>query len=132
MGTFSSTEEAREYFKGDKFAYNNGMMLDELSEEESLCSMPLDERHVNANGGIMGGAIFTLADLAFAALTNNIHRPTVAQQVGINYLSAPKGQRLLARAHLIKSGRSSTIVRVDISDDTGRDVAVFMGTGFKL
>ena len=132
MATFKSTEEAREYFKGDQFATSNGMQLDELTEEYSVCSMTLTDKHKNANGGIMGGVIFTLADLAFAALTNQVHMPSVAQQVSINYLSAPKGDRLIARAAIKKSGRSSTIINVDVTDDTGRDVAQFIGTGFKL
>ena len=132
MSTFNSVEEAKEYFKNDKFAYNSGMVLEDLGEDFSLCSMDLDDRHLNANGGIMGGVMFTLADLAFAALSNNIHRPTVAQQVSINYLSAPKGKKLLARAELLKNGRSSTIIQVKVSDETGRDIALFTGTGFKL
>ncbi|MBP8968208.1 MAG: PaaI family thioesterase [Lachnospiraceae bacterium] len=132
MSTFNSVEEAREYFKNDKFAYNSGMVLEDLGEDFSLCSMELDDRHLNANGGIMGGVMFTLADLAFAALSNNIHRPTVAQQVSINYLSAPKGKTLKARAELVKNGRSSTIIQVKITDETGRDIALFTGTGFKL
>lgn len=132
MSTFNSVEEAREYFKNDKFAYNSGMVLEDLGEDFSLCSMELDDRHLNANGGIMGGVMFTLADLAFAALSNNIHRPTVAQQVSINYLSAPKGKTLKARAELVKNGRSSTIIQVKIMDETGRDIALFTGTGFKL
>ncbi len=132
MSTFASTEEAREYFKGDRFATNSGMLLDELGEDYAVCSMTLNEGHRNANGGIMGGVIFTLADLAFAALSNQLHRPTVAQQVSINYLSAPKGERLIARASIRKTGRTSTILQVDVSDDTGRDIAMFVGTGFKL
>ncbi len=132
MSTFASTEEAREYFKGDQFATNSGMLLDELGEDYAVCSMTLNEGHRNANGGIMGGVIFTLADLAFAALSNQLHRPTVAQQVSINYLSAPKGERLIARASIRKTGRTSTILQVDVSDDTGRDIAMFVGTGFKL
>ena len=132
MSTFNSVEEAKEYFKNDKFAYNSGMVLEDLGEDFSLCTMDLDDRHLNSNGGIMGGVMFTLADLAFAALSNNIHRPTVAQQVSINYLSAPKGKKLLARAELLKNGRSSTIIQVKVSDETGRDIALFTGTGFKL
>ncbi len=132
MATFTSVQEAIEYFKNDKFAYNSGMVLEDLGEDFSLCSMELGEGHLNANGGIMGGVMFTLADLAFAALSNNIHRPTVAQQVSINYLAAPKGKTLKARAELVKSGRSSTIIQVKVTDETGREIALFTGTGFKL
>ena len=132
MSTFKSTEEAREYFKGDKFATQAGMILDELTEEYSVCSMELNENHLNANGGIMGGVMFTLADLAFAALSNNIHMPTVAQQVSINYLSAPKGSKLYARAECKKNGTRTIVINVNVTDDTGRDIAQFTGSGFKL
>ena len=132
MSTFKSIEEARAYFQGDRFATENGMTLDAIGENTAECSMTLTDRHKNANGGVMGGAIFTLADFAFAAAVNNVHLPTVAQQVSFNYLSAPKGQRLIARAHCRKDGRTSCVYIVDVTDDTGRDIAQFVGTGFKL
>lgn len=132
MATFNSAEEAVEYFKKDRFATDNGMILEELTEEHSLCSVMLGEGHKNANGGIMGGVMFTLADLAFASLSNNIHMPTVAQQVSINYLSAPKGEKLYARAVCKKNGGRTIVINVDVTDDTGRDVAQFIGSGFKL
>ena len=132
MGSFRTIEEAREYFSRDRFATGNGMTLDELGDGRAVCSMTLGERHRNAYGGVMGGAIFTLADYAFAALTNDRERRAVAQQVSINYLSAPKGGRLIATATYRKDGRSSCVVNVDVTDDTGRDIAQFIGTGFKL
>lgn len=132
MSTFKTTEEAREYFKKDVYAYNSGMVLEELGEDYAVCSLPIHEGLLNANGGVQGGAIFTLADLAFAALVNNLHMPTVAQQVSINYLNAPKGSKLFARAELKKDGRSASVVNVSVTDDTGRDIAQYVGTGFKL
>lgn len=132
MVNFNSLEEAREFFYKDKFAVMTGVVLDEITEDEAVCSLDLTDDHRNAYGGVMGGVIFTLADFAFAVLSNQIHQLTVAQQVDIHYLSAPKGNRLIARATCRKSGRTSSIINVDISDDTGRDVAQFIGTGFKL
>ena len=132
MANFNSLEEAREFFYKDKYAVNTGITLDEITEEEAICSLNLTDEHRNAYGGVMGGVIFTLADFAFAVLSNQIHQLTVAQQVDIHYLSAPKGDKLIAKATCRKSGRTSSIVNVDISDDTGRDVAQFIGTGFKL
>ena len=125
-------EEAREFFSNDRFATENGITLDELDESHAVTSMTLGERHRNAFGGVMGGAIFTLADFACAALTNGPGRSTVAQQVSISFLAAPKGTRLVATARWRKDGRSSCVVNVDVADDTGRDVAQFVGTGFKL
>lgn len=132
MSTFSTLQEAQEYFKGDIFATENGMVIEELGEDYSLCSMTLNEHHLNANGGIMGGVIFTLGDFAFAVLSNQIHRPTVAQQVSVNFMGMPKDKTLKAKAVLKKTGRSSTIINVDITDGTGRAIAQFIGTGFKL
>ena len=132
MSTFNSIEEAREFFKGDKFATNLGVSLEKLDEDSCECSLELNDGHKNAVGGVMGGVMFTLADFAFAVLSNNLHSPTVAQQVSVNYLSAPKGNKLIARAVCKKNGRSSSIINVDIVDDTGRDIVQFIGTGFKL
>ena len=129
---FTSLEEVREYFKNDKFATNAGMQVDSFSDDEVICSVELTDDHRNANGGIMGGVIFTLGDFAFAVLSNQIHRPTVAQQVSVNFLGGPKDKHLEARAVLKKSGRSSTVINVDITDGEGRAVAQFIGTGFKL
>jgi len=132
MATFKNMEEAREYFKGDRYATISGAYIEELTLDRSVCSLILNDDHRNANGGIMGGVMFTLADFAFATLSNNSHMPTVAQQVSVNYLNAPKGTKLIATATFKKNGRSSCVVNVDVKDDTGRDVIQFVGTGFKL
>lgn len=132
MGTFATLEEAQEHFKNDTFATNAGMVIDEMGDDYSVCSVILNDGHKNAYGGIMGGVIFTLADLAFAVCANQIHCLSVAQQVSINYLSAPKGSKLIARAHCIKTGKTTSVIDVNVSDDEGRDVALFVGTAFKL
>lgn len=132
MANFNSLEEAREFFYKDKFAVETGVTLDELTEDKDICSLEITDIHKNAYGGVMGGVIFTLSDFAFAVLSNQLHQPTVAQQVSINYLSAPKGNKLTAEAYCRKNGRTSSIIIVDVSDDVGRDVAQFVGTGFKL
>lgn len=132
MKTERNIEEAREFFKGDRFATENGMIIEELDGEHAVTSVILTDRHKNALGGVMGGAIFTLADFAFAALTNDKQRATVAQQVSINYLAASKGTKLTATARYKKDGRTSCVVNIDVTDDTGREIAQFVGTGFKL
>ncbi len=132
MGRFGILDDARAFFSGDRFATENGITLDELDGGRAVCSLVLSDRHRNAHGGVMGGAIFTLADFAFAALTNDRERLTVAQQVSVSFLAAPKGGRLVATARYRKDGRSSCVVNVDVADDTGRAIAQFVGTGFKL
>ena len=132
MGNFKTIDEARAYFSGDRFATENGMTLEERDESHAVTSLALGARHRNALGGVMGVAIFTLADFAFAALTNDRERAAVAQQVSVNFLAAAKGDRLIATARYKKDGRASCVVNVDVVDDTGREIAQFVGTGFKL
>lgn len=132
MNHFATLEDARAFFSRDRFATENGIVLDALDDTRAVASLTLGPRHRNAFGGVMGGAIFTLADFAFAALTNGPGRLTVAQQVSVNYLAAPRGDRLVATARRRKDGRSSCVVVVDVADDTGRDVAQFVGLGFKM
>ncbi len=132
MGTFTDIEEAREYFKKERFATSNGMVLDDMTDDTATCSLKVNDTHQNALGNVMGGAIFTLADFAFAVLANQLHLPTVAAQININYLSIPKGDELTAVARLRKNGQRTSIINVDVTDSMGRDIAQFTGTGFKL
>ncbi len=125
-------EEAKEFFKNDKFAAVNGMQIDELDEGGCTCSMEIRPDHKNAVGGVMGGVIFTLADFAFAVASNNVHTPTVAQQVSINYLSNTKGKYLIAKARCRKDGKTTCIYNIDVTDDLNKDIAQFIGTGYKL
>ena len=132
MSVFKSIEEARTYFSGDRFALENGITIERLSDGGAVCAVTLSARHRNAEGGVMGGAIFTLIDLAFAVAANNLYLPTVAQQVSVNFLSGTRGTRLTATAACRKNGRSSCVYNVDVVDDLGRDIAQAVVTGFKV
>ena len=132
MAEFKSLEEARAFFEMDRFATENFITLEELSEGRSVCSVKLGFRHQNAEGGVMGGAILTLIDFAFATAASNMHRPTVAQQISMNFLNSVKGKVLTAEAVCRKDGRTSCVYQVNVKDDLGRDIAQAVATGFKL
>ena len=51
MSQFSSIEEARDFFRKDLYATENGIVLDEYTENGSVCSVELTDRHRNAEGG---------------------------------------------------------------------------------
>ena len=132
MGTFNTIDDAREYFKNDKFCAEMGITIDELGEKFCVCSLNIKENHRNAVGGIMGGVIFSLADFAFSVASNHVHNVTVSLNATIDYLSASKGERLTARAECRKDGRTTCVYNVDITDEFGKDIAQFTGTGYKL
>ena len=132
MAVFASLEEAREFFRHDLFATLNNMTLEALTDDGAVCAMEITERHQNAEGNLMGGAILALADFTFAAASNNAHRPSVAQQASLSFLNGSKGRHLISTAICVKSGRSSCVYRIEIKDDLGKDVAQAIFTGFKL
>ena len=132
MSVFQSLEEARAFFVNDRYATENGIVLEDLTETGSVCSMTLTDRHKNAEGHLMGGAVLTLIDFAFATAACNVHRPTVAQQISMNFLNSSKGTKLFSEAVCRKDGRTSCVYHVNIKDDLGRDIAQAVVTGFKL
>ena len=132
MGDFKSLLDAREFFQGDIFAAKSGIVIDELTEDTCVCSMEITDDHKNAAGGVMGGAIFTLADFAFAALANNLHKMTVVQNASINFFSSAREGLLIARATCKKNGKATCVCNVEITDEKGRDIAQYVGTGYKL
>lgn len=128
MGTL---EEARKEFSRDLYATElSGAEIDEIGENYAKCSMKLTDKHRNAYGGIMGGAIYTLADFAFAVASNFGKEYATVSVVGqASFMSAPKGDILYAEADLIKDGRSNCFYEVKITDDTGRIVAAVSFNG---
>lgn len=123
-------EEVRKVFEKDRFATENGMIIEEIGERYAKCSVKLGERHQNAVGSVMGGVPFTLADFAFAVATNWEKPGIVSLSSNITFLSKAKGDVLIAEAHCIKDGRSTNYYKVDVTDNLGTLVAVVTITGF--
>ncbi|MCR4780093.1 MAG: PaaI family thioesterase [Ruminiclostridium sp.] len=125
-------EKIREIFSRDRYATENGMVIDDASEHYAKCSVTLTQRHRNAMGGVMGGVHFTLADFAFAVASNQGDERTVALSTDISYTAPVRGERLIAEAKLIKNGRSTCFYTVEVSDDLGNLVAVLKCVGYHV
>lgn len=123
-------EEIREIFKGDRFADEMGAEILEARQGFSRCALTITNHHKNAAGGVMGGALFTLADFAFAVAANYEQMSTVSLTSQITFLSRAKGTRLEAVASCVKSGRNTCYYLIDIIDDLGTKVAQVTTTGF--
>jgi acyl-CoA thioesterase len=125
----SGIEEIRAFFARDRFAAGAGIVIDAATEDEVRCSMEITPEHLNAGGFVQGGAIFTLADLAFAVHANlrlfsgENAGITVGQSNSISYLNAARGQRLIARSICLSRGRIVSVFRVEVRDDLGNFVA---------
>lgn len=122
--------EVREIFKGDRFATENGMVIDEIGDHYAKCSVKLTDVHRNAMGGVMGGVHFTLADFAFAVASNWQHMGTVALSTDIAFIGGVKGDSLTAAAELVKDGRSVNCYHITVKDNLGNIAADVKTVGF--
>lgn len=132
-------QKAQQAFANDLYATElSGIELTSLSTNEATCKMAITPQHMNAVGMVMGGAIFTLADLAFAAAANSEsieqeEKPQwVSVESSIHYLSSSKASELIARAQFIKKGRRNCLIEISVSDPEGRLIAVVQTTGMKI
>ena len=91
--------------------------------------MEIQPRHCNALGIPMGGAIFTLADFAFAVAANQ-GRDVVTQASQITFLKAAQGKRLIAEARQVKDGKRVCFYEVKVNDDLGTEVAFVTINGY--
>lgn len=123
-------EEVRSLFENDRFATENGAVIDSIGDHTATCSLTLTKRHQNAMGSLMGGVPFMLADFTFAVASNWQQPGTVSLNSSITFLGTAKGTRLSATAVCVKSGRSTCCYRVDVIDDLGTQIAAVMITGF--
>ncbi|MBR1562760.1 MAG: PaaI family thioesterase [Ruminococcus sp.] len=126
----ANIEQVREFFSKDRFATENGAVIDEVREDYARVSLTIDERHKNAVGGVMGGVYFMLADFAFAVATNWQKPGTVSLSSDISFLSTPKGKRLIAETELIRKGRTTCCYNVMVRDDLGKPIAAVKIVGY--
>ena len=119
----TNLEEARNVFQNDRFATENGAVISELGEDYAVCTRELENRHRNALGNVMGGAVFMLGDFAFAVASNYGKQPTVSTTSQISFLRAAKGNRLTARAECVRAGRTSVYYEISVWDEPGNLIA---------
>ena len=123
--------EVRDFFANDRFATDNGAVIEEVGENSATVSMTIEDHHRNAVGIVMGGAIFTLADFAFAVASNHENPGTVSLSANITFLKASKGSKLIAKAECVRDGRTTCYYRVTVTDNTGTLIAEVTTSGYK-
>ena len=125
-------EQMREKYAVDRFAIEAaGAQIDSCSDGHAVCSLAISPIHLNGHGGVMGGVTFTLADFAFAVACDAMRVKAVTLSSSVQYLSAPKGTRLIAEATRVREGRTACFDSVSVHDDTGRHIAEVSITGHK-
>lgn len=116
----------------DRFAACNGIQLTEVREGYARAEMTVGNNHLNAGGVCQGGALFTLADLALAAVMNSRGKLTFGIGNSISYLhSAKVGDHLVAEAIETLNHHKIPYCEVKIKNQQGELICAITGMSYR-
>ena len=124
-------ETVKKCLEGDRYAQHSGIELLSIAPGQAKAKMTLHPFHLNGLGSVQGGAIFTLADFAFAAACNSHGTVAVAINVNITFMKAATTGVLWAEAKELSKNFKIGSYSVEVRDDQGELVAQFQGLAYR-
>lgn len=121
----------KEMLSADRFAAETGVELLEISPGYAKARMKVTEKHLNARGVCQGGALFTLADLAFAAVANSRGRLTLSLNANITFLRAISEGYVYAEATETFNHGRVPFIEVRLVDEQQQLIAVLTSSGYR-
>ena len=118
--------------KNDKLMRLLNITIEEAREDYARATMPLTNDNLNGMGVAHGGAIFSLADIAFgSAATAGKHHCVVSLTSHMDFLRPGSVGPLVAEARLVRGGQHVMNYEVDIFDANEVLIAKCLSTGFR-
>jgi acyl-CoA thioesterase len=125
-------DKLKEFFSNnDLFARHNNIELLEAGEGRALARMNIEPYHFNGAGTVHGGAIFTLADFAFAVASNSHGKLAMGINTSVNFVKAAVSGTLYAEAMEQSLNPKLATYSVMITDDRKETVAIFQGMVYR-
>jgi len=116
----------------DRFAANAGCRITEVDTVHAVAVMQVSVEHLNGGNVCQGGALFTLADLAIAALMNCQGQLTFGISNSIMFVSSAKeGDILRAEAAFVSDHHKIPAVEVRVTNQDGRLICHVTGMGYR-
>jgi len=124
--------ETRDRIEADRFCATVGIDLVALEVGYARTALTVEESLLNFHGTPHGGAVYALADAAFAAASNASGETAVALETNISYLDAVEtGERLTATAEESHDGGRTAEYEVVVTDTDDDRVATFRGRVYR-
>lgn len=118
---------------GDRFASSIGAHLTEVKEGSAKAQLTVEEQHLNGGGVCQGGAIYTLADLAFAAVTNSHGILSLGISNTITFLKAAQlGDTITAECTELLNHHKLPYCDIKITNQHGELLAVMTGLAYRM
>ena len=123
-------ELTRKMFEKDAYVKLSGIEIVKITDESATVRAKIRAEHLNANGAVQGGMLYTLADFAFAVHANHLHPMTVTQGGHISYIRAAITDEVTATAvERVRSGHN-TVSEVVVRNSVGETVCICTFNGF--
>jgi len=117
----------------DRFAASIGAQLTEVREGYAKAEMTIEEHHLNGGNVCQGGAIYTLADLSFAAVSNSHGLLTLGIANNITFLkSAQLGDHLIAECTETFNHHKLPYCDIKVTNQKDELIAVMTGLSYRL
>ena len=118
--------------RADRFAANAGCRITEVDNQHAVAEMTVTSQHLNGGNVCQGGALFTLADLAIAALMNCQGQLTFGISNSIMFVSsAHEGDILRAEAVNVCNHHKIPSVEVRVTNQKGQLICHVTGMGYR-
>lgn len=115
----------------DKFARHCGVELLEVKPGYARTSMKIEPHHLNGAKTVHGGAIFTLADFAFAVASNSHGSLAMGINTSVSFVKAGISGVLYAEATEEACNAKLATYLVRVTDDNKDLIALFQGTVYR-
>jgi uncharacterized protein (TIGR00369 family) len=126
-----SQEDVRKTFSQQHFMTLLGASLEHVGDGEITIALPFREDLVQQTGTLHAGVIAAIADSAcgYAALSKMPDGSNVLSvEFKLNLLAPASGSRFVAKARVVRAGRTLTVVTADVFADETTIVATMLGT----
>lgn len=123
---------AGERMSKDALARHLGIKLNEIKPGYATATMKVTPELLNGVGVTHGGAIFSLADLVFAAASNSHGPVALALNVNIQFLkTSTEGAVLTATAREENLTGRTGLYRMEVKNENGEMIAVAEGLVYR-
>jgi len=123
--------EWQKRMENDAFARHNGIEMIDVAQGYARVKMDIKPYHLNGVGIVHGGAIFTLADFAFAIAANSREQVAVAINISIAFIKAVKEGTVYAEARELSVNPKLGVYQVDVVDNAKALLASFQGMAYR-
>ena len=113
------------------FAAHAGVEILDLAEGRATCTMTIGDLHRNPFGTVNAGAIYTLAQTAFAVASNSQGDMTLTTTLAIAYIKPATAGTLTARATERSASGRLGVFTIEVTDDSNELIAEVQATGYR-